>query len=293
MKTRSDDLALLITVVDCGGFTAAAEQLGVQVARVSRAVSRIEQQLQMTLLNRTTRRLELTEEGAKFVASVRQGLATLALAEEQLHSYDEQPAGRVRLDAASPFALHQLVPLMRQFCRRYPQIKIELTANEGNIDLLKHQVDVAIRIGRLEDSNLHARLLGRSPLLLVASPDYLAEHGTPNSVSDLPAHQLLGFVSQRGLNRWPVEPELVIEPYLAASNGEVLRQLALAGNGIACLSRFMVANDLAQGKLQSLLDDSVVAGNDREMVHAVYYRSSQLAPRVKVLLDFLQQHLRL
>ncbi|MBW8189485.1 LysR family transcriptional regulator [Neiella marina] len=293
MKTRSDDLSLLLSVIDCGGFSAAAEQLGLQVARVSRAVSRIERQLQMTLLNRTTRRIELTEEGATFVDTVRQGLSTLALAEEQLHSYDEQPSGRVRLDAASPFALHQLVPLMRPFHQLYPHVQVELTANEGNIDLLKNQVDVAIRIGRLEDSNLHARLLGRSPLMLVASPDYLEQQGAPLEVTELQQHQLLGFVNNRLLNRWPVEPQLVINPHLSASSGEVVRQLALADNGIACLSRFMVADDVASGRLKVVLADAVVAGNDREMVHAVYYRSSQLAPRVQVLLDFMQQHLTL
>nr|WP_087506321.1 LysR family transcriptional regulator [Neiella marina] len=293
MKTRSDDLQLLISVVDCGGFSAAAEQLGVQVAKISRAVARIERQLQMTLLNRTTRRLELTEEGARFVDSVRQGLSTLALAEEQLQSHSQQPSGRIRLDAASPFALHQLVPLMSEFRRLYPAIELELTANEGIIDLLRHQVDVAIRIGRLQDSNLHARLLGHSPLLLVASPIYLAEHGTPSSVDELQQHQLLGFVGSRNLNRWPLQPPLEIKPQLSASNGEVVRQLAMSGNGIACLSRFMVAKDIAAGRLQSVLSSHVVSGSEREQVHAVYYRSSKLAPRVSVLLDFLQQHLNL
>ncbi|MBD1389904.1 LysR family transcriptional regulator [Neiella sp. HB171785] len=293
MKTRSDDLQLLISVVDCGGFSAAAEQLGVQVAKVSRAVARIESQLNITLLNRTTRRLELTEEGATFVDSIRQGLSTLALAEEQLQSHSQQPSGRIRLDAASPFALHQIVPLIGDFRRLYPAIELELTANEGIIDLLRHQVDVAIRIGRLQDSNLHARLLGRSPLLLVASPSYLAEHGTPQSAAALQHHQLLGFVGSNNLNRWPLQPALAIQPHLSASNGEVVRQLALAGHGIACLSRFMVAPDIAEGRLRSVLSSQLVAGSERELVHAVYYRSSGLAPRVSVLLDYLQQHLKL
>ncbi len=125
MLTRSDDLEILITVVDSGSFSQAAEVMDVQVAKVSRAVSRLEQQLGITILNRTTRRLELTEEGKRFVESVRSGLQHLRQAEEDIVSRGELPKGKLRVDAASPFMLHQLVPLVCEFHAAYPDIELE------------------------------------------------------------------------------------------------------------------------------------------------------------------------
>ncbi|MCE7609121.1 LysR family transcriptional regulator, partial [Vibrio fluvialis] len=202
MLTRSDDLEILITVVDSGSFSQAAEVMDVQVAKVSRAVSRLEQQLGITILNRTTRRLELTEEGKRFVESVRSGLQHLRQAEEDIVSRGELPKGKLRVDAASPFMLHQLVPLVREFHAAYPDIELELTSNEGFVDLLEKRTDVAIRIGKLSDSTLHARPLGKSALYVVASPDYLARRGFPASPPELHHHDIVGFTSPRTLNIW-------------------------------------------------------------------------------------------
>lgn len=173
MLTRSDDLQILLTVVDTGGFSTAAEALDIQVARVSRAVTRLESQLQVTLLNRTTRRVELTNEGRQFVDTVRIGLQTLQQAEEDLVARGERPKGRLRVDAASPFVLHQIVPLVQEFKQIYPDIELEITSNEGFVDLIEKRTDVAIRIGKLTDSTLHARPLGKSKLYIVASSAYL------------------------------------------------------------------------------------------------------------------------
>lgn len=177
MLTRSDDLEIMLTVVDSGGFSAAAQTLDIQVARVSRSVSRIENQLGVSLFNRTTRRVELTEEGRQFVDSVRLGLQMIQSAEEEIVSRGELPKGRLRVDAASPFVFHQLVPIVGEFNEAYPDIELELTSNEGFVDLIEKRTDVAIRIGKLTDSTLHARPLGKSLLYMVASPDYLAKRG--------------------------------------------------------------------------------------------------------------------
>ncbi len=170
MLTRSDDLEILINVVDSGSFSQAAETLGVQVAKVSRAVSRIEKQLGMTILNRTTRRLELTEEGRRFVDSVRAGLQQLRQAEEELAIGRALPRGKLKVDAASPFMLNQLVPLIQEFREAYPDIELELTSNEGYVDLLEKRTDVAIRIGKLSDSTLHSTFLGKSRVFVVGYP---------------------------------------------------------------------------------------------------------------------------
>jgi len=201
MKTRSDDLEILLAVVDSGGFSAAAELLDIQVARVSRAVSKVESQVGVSILNRTTRRIELTEEGRQFVEAIRIGLLQIQQAEEDIITRGELPRGRLRVDAASPFVFHQLVPLIQPFKQTYPEIELELTSNEGFVDLLEKKTDLAIRIGNLTDSTLHARPLGKSLLYIVASPDYLSRRGFPNKSSDLIHHDLLDFL--------PLKPSMI------------------------------------------------------------------------------------
>ncbi|PKI07769.1 LysR family transcriptional regulator [Shewanella sp. 11B5] len=293
MLTRSDDLDILLMVVDCGGFSAAADALNIQVARVSRAVSKIEQQLGVTILNRTTRRVELTDEGRQFVESVRGGLQQLQRAEDELVRRGELPQGRLRVDAASPFVFHQLVPLMKDFRAAYPDIELALTSNEGYVDLLEKRTDVAIRIGKLADSTLHARPLGKSALHIVASAEYLARRGVPQKVSDLTCHELLGFTEPKILNHWPLKGCDVITPTISTSNGETLRQLALAGNGIACLSGFMINDDLAAGRLVPLLQSEKFTHIEREQVNAVYYKSSIVARRISAFIEFIQPRLTL
>ncbi|TKF32843.1 LysR family transcriptional regulator [Vibrio kanaloae] len=293
MLTRSDDLEMVLTVVDAGGFSAAAEALDVQVAKVSRSVSKVESQLGVSIFNRTTRRVELTEEGRQFVDSVRVGLQMIQSAEEEIVSRGELPKGRLRVDAASPFVFHQLVPLVQSFKEAYPDIELELTSNEGFVDLLEKRTDVAIRIGKLPDSTLHARPLGKSLLHIVASPDYLAKRGLPTKPEDLSSHQIVGFAGNKVLNHWPLPNQSDVAPTVTASNGETVRQLALAGNGIACLSGFMVQEDMAAGRLIPILEQDKLANTDRERVNAVYYKSSSVSKRISAFIDFIQPRLKL
>ena len=293
MLTRSDDLEMVLTVVDAGGFSAAAEALDVQVAKVSRSVSKIESQLGVSIFNRTTRRVELTEEGRQFVDSVRLGLQMIQSAEEEIVSRGELPKGRLRVDAASPFVFHQLVPLVQSFKEAYPDIELELTSNEGFVDLLEKRTDVAIRIGKLSDSTLHARPLGKSLLHIVASPDYLAKRGLPTKPEDLSSHQIVGFAGNKVLNHWPLPNQSDVAPTVTASNGETVRQLVLAGNGIACLSGFMVQEDMAAGRLIPILEQDKLANTDRERVNAVYYKSSSVSKRISAFIDFIQPRLSL
>ncbi|MEZ9442037.1 LysR substrate-binding domain-containing protein [Vibrio sp. 10N.222.54.F12] len=293
MLTRSDDLEMVLTVVDAGGFSAAAEALDVQVAKVSRSVSKVESQLGVSIFNRTTRRVELTEEGRQFVDSVRVGLQMIQSAEEEIVSRGELPKGRLRVDAASPFVFHQLVPLVQSFKEAYPDIELELTSNEGFVDLLEKRTDVAIRIGKLSDSTLHARPLGKSLLHIVASPGYLAKRGLPTKPEDLSSHQIVGFAGNKVLNHWPLPNQSDVAPTVTASNGETVRQLVLAGNGIACLSGFMVQEDMAAGRLIPILEQDKLANTDRERVNAVYYKSSSVSKRISAFIDFIQPRLSL
>ncbi|GLS84949.1 LysR family transcriptional regulator [Paraferrimonas haliotis] len=293
MRTRSDDLEIFLAVADLGSFSAAANILNIQVAKVSRSVSKLEIQLNTSLFNRTTRRVELTNEGRLFVDKIRQGIQIIEHAEEDIAALQTKPKGKLRVDAASPFVLHQLVPLVAEFGCQYPEIELELTSNEGFVDLIEKRTDVAIRIGPLADSTLHAKPLGTSRLHIVASPDYLAKHGTPLLESDLIRHKLIGFTEPKTLNYWPLSGKKEIQPSISSSSGETVRKLALLGNGIACLSGFMINKDIAKGTLVSLLEDRKLHNTDREKVSAVYYRSSNISSRIAVFINFIESRLTL
>lgn len=288
---KTEDLEAFITVVDSGSFSAAATLLDWQVARVSRAVSRLEKNLSCSLLNRTTRRLELTEEGLLFIAYARQGLNMLAQGEESLRLLTQRPAGRLRIDAASPFVYHQLTRHIGDFSRAFPAISLELTSHDNIIDLLEFKTDIAIRIGDMQDSNLHARRLGTSPLHLVAAPEYLASAGPLNTIADLAEHRLIGFTDAPRLNQWPLQEALPLSFAICASSGETVRQLCLAGQGIALLSNFMCYEDIAAQRLCRVLPEAVRAGNRRESIHAVYYKNSAVSSRILAFLDFIAPRL--
>ncbi|SEO03602.1 transcriptional regulator, LysR family [Duganella sp. CF517] len=293
MDINSDDLKTFITVIDSGTLSAASVHLGQTTSGVSRALSRLEDKLATSLLTRTTRRMELTEEGHLFLERARAILGAMEEAEETIRIRRQKPAGRLCVDAASPFMLHCVVPHMAEFRALYPEIKLELSSNDQIADLIEHRTDVAIRIGALTDSTLHARALSSSPLYVLASPEYLAQHGTPQTPEDLAAHSLAGFVQYEQGNSWPLRHatgnSLQITPSISASSGETLRQLALAGQGIVCLAEFMTRADLDAGRLVKVLEDSYTGY--RQQIHAVYYRNTQLAQRISCFLEFLQRKL--
>ncbi|WOD20488.1 LysR family transcriptional regulator [Paraburkholderia kirstenboschensis] len=304
MKTSTDELLVFVTVIDSGSITAAAEKLGQTVSGVSRALTRLEKKLDTALVRRTTRRLQLTEEGESFLQRARAILDAMEEAEESVTRKRRRPSGRLRVDAASPFMLHCIAPHMTAFSELYPEIRLELTSNERIVDLLEQKVDIAIRIGALQDSTLHARALGSSKLRVVASPAYLAEHGEPKTVDALGEHRLIGFTAPEHLNRWPLRERskgkgsrngnagpLKIEPSITASSGETLRQLALSGWGIACLAEFMIAADIREARLVPILGNVLL--DERQPVSAVYYQSASLAGRVQCFLDFMAARVRL
>ncbi len=290
---KTEDIEIFLTVVDTGSFTGAANLLNQQVAKVSRAVSRLEDTLQCTLLNRTTRRLELTEEGHVFIRYAREGLNTLYTGEEAIKLLKQAPSGHLRIDAASPFVLHQLTPLVGEFVQQYPHITLDLTSHDNIIDLLEHKTDLAIRIGDLKDSNLHARLLGKSQLRLVVSPEYLYQHNEVAHINDLSTHKLIGFNDASKLNSWPLKTPVKLNFHMTGSSGETLRQLCLNHQGIALLSNFMIGDDLKSGRLVEVLPEAIVTPNNRESIQAVYYKNSAVSSRILAFLDFIQPRLTL
>jgi DNA-binding transcriptional LysR family regulator len=288
-----DALIAFAAVIDAGSFSAAAERLGHTPSGVSKAISRLEAQLGMSLMQRTTRRLDLTEEGAWLLERARKILADLDDTEQQLSARLAQPSGLVRVNAATPVLDHLIAPLAGEFLDAYPLVRLELVSGETIVDLIDERADLAIRIGALADSTLNARRLGASPLRLLASPQYLARHGAPDRVADLAAHRLLGFTAPASLNIWPVPHAgadgLTVVPSIAASSGETLRHLALGGAGIVCLADFLTRADVARGNLAPVLEAATLPWS--QPVWAVFYKQGALAPRVGALIEFLARRL--
>ncbi|APW44553.1 LysR family transcriptional regulator [Rhodoferax saidenbachensis] len=294
MKTTLEELLAFRAVVDTGSITAAADQLAQTVSGISRALSRLEKKLGTTLLRRTTRRLELTEEGRAFLARTRLILDAMDQAEEEMTMRRETPSGLLRVNAASSFMLHAVVPLMPAFHALYPKISLALDTDDLNVDLLEQRTDIAIRIGTLRDSTLHARPLCASPLRLLASPAYLEQHGKPRRATDLDHHTLIGNSKLPALNQWPLRTaqgdRYSATLTFSASSGETMRHLALAGMGIACIADFMTGADRKSGALVQVLTKETL--DVRQSVNAVYYRNTALSSRITAFLDFLAARLQ-
>lgn len=290
MKVTINELDTFISIVDEGTISQAAEHLNVTVSAVSRTLARLEKKLNTALFRRTTRRLELTQEGEKYLARVRSILKDLEAAEDMLIKNKEVPSGKLRIDAATPFMLHMIAPLIEKYSSAYPQIDIELISNENLIDLLEQRTDVAVRIGELKDSTLSATPLGLSQIRILASPTYLRKHGTPKNLEELVQHQLLGFSSLEKLNDWPIYDAFNnlfhIHTNIKADSGETLRQLALCGTGIVCLSDFMTQQDIKEGRLIPLLVSSTI--KMQQPINLVYYRNRELSERVSSFIEFLK-----
>ena len=293
MKAKSSDIEIFLAVANSGSFSEAALVLGVGVAKCSRAVKRLEKSLGENLFTRTTRRIELTSEGKIYIEHARPAVEKLEYAEQKLIEGKAKPYGKLRVDAATPFLIHQVAPHVKGFRELYPDIQLELTASEGFIDLIERKVDLAIRIGSLEDSSLNATPLGDSKLHMVASPSYLKRNGIPRDKIDLNSHTKIGFMHSERLNVWPVDGGQFFKPDIAVTSGELMRHLSIEGNGIACLSNFMVADDIREGRLVRVLTNEQQLNNPRERVNAVYYRNTSLSSRIKAFLDYFNTKFRL
>ena len=290
MKVTINELVTFISIVDEGTISQAAEHLDVTVSAVSRALSRLEKKLNTALFRRTTRRLELTQEGEKYLVRVRSILEELEAAENMLIMNKEVPSGKLRIDAATPFMLHVISPLIDKYSSAYPQIDIELISNENLVDLLEQRTDIAVRIGELKDSTLSATPLGLSQIRILASPAYLKKHGTPQNLEELTQHQLLGFSSLEKLNDWPIYDAFNnlfhVDTNIKTDSGETLRQLALCGTGIVCLSDFMTQQDIREGRLVQILVSSTI--KMQQPINLVYYKNRKLSERVSSFIEFLK-----
>lgn len=290
---RSGEMEVFVQVVELGGFSHAARHLGMTQSAVSKLISRLETRLGARLFNRSTRRLDLTAEGCVFYERAREILSSIDEAERQA-GLGEQPVGRIRLNTSASYATHILEPVLPVFLEQYPDISLEIVLTDALIDLLAERTDVVVRAGPLKDSSLVARKLGETPMLIVASPDYLQRVGEPACIADLEGHRKIGFNYPREVDTWRFlrddEPIAVCPPgRVQASDGEAIRRLAINGLGLARLAAFTVRDDIAAGRLKPVLEKCY--SDDSEAFHAVYTgQGGPLPARVRVLLNFLAEH---
>lgn len=294
---RSGEMEVFARVVALGGLSAAARSLGMTPSAVSKLVTRLEARLGARLINRSTRQLGLTPEGQAFHDSAVRVLADLDEAERSVAAA-ATPRGRVRVNSNVPFGLHYLIPLVPQFIARYPQVGLDVVLTDQVVNLMDERADVAIRVGPMPASQLMARKLGESRMAVVASPDYLARRGVPETIEDLSAHDLISFNFSRHCDGWPfVRPDgqRISRPApgrTTAGDGETSRRLALVGQGLARLALFHVGPDIAAGRLVPVLE--AFNPGDVEEIRAVYVgHGGRLPSRVRVFLDFLVETVRL
>lgn len=245
---RSGEMEAFVQVVESGGFSAAARLLDMTPSAVSKLVARLELRLGIQLVHRSTRKLQLTPEGLHFYERSTRVLADMDEA-ERCAAAGAAPRGRVSINASVSFGHHKLVPLVPRLLELHPQITLDIALTDRIVDLMDERADIAIRWGQLPSSDLVARRLGETSQAIVASPDYLAKYGTPHTPQELEAHNRLGWTYRRNTPDWPlrVDGRMVSLPVagpVRAGDGETLRQLAIAGAGVARLSLYHIQHDI-------------------------------------------------
>lgn len=287
---RSGEMEVFVQVVECGGFSSAARSVGMTPSAVSKLVARLEARLGTRLINRSTRVFKLTSEGCVFFERATRILADIEDA-ERIASAGEVPSGRLRLSTSASYATHVLAGILPEFLERYPAITVDIVQSDLVVDLLEERMDVAVRAGPLKSSSLVARRLGDTAMTIVAAPCYVDRRGLPRTIEELERHDRLGLGYTRSMDGWPLisAGATIFAPVAArvhANDGEALRQLVLAGNGIARLANFTIRDDLRAGRLVPVLDE--YNPGDREEFHAIHIgQGGPLPSRVRALLDFL------
>ncbi|MDP3653128.1 MAG: LysR substrate-binding domain-containing protein [Rhodoferax sp.] len=283
-------LLAFVKTADLGSFVAAGRALEISASAVGKSVARLEQEVGVRLLQRSTRRVQLTEEGRLFHERCRPILDDLDDAQAMLSQAREAPRGRLRVSA--PIVGYKfLLPVIPDFLARYPAVELDINFSDRSVDLIAEGVDVAIRSGDLPDSRLVSRPLNAFRLLLCASPAYLARHGTPLLARDLERHATVRFRhpdSGKVLD-WPLlhaasDAMPRLRTVLACNNMEAVLDATVRGLGIACLPDFLVSHLLADHRLQSILEDQLSAGGQFK---ALWPSSRHLSPKVRVFVDHL------
>jgi DNA-binding transcriptional LysR family regulator len=286
-------LETFVAVVEAGGFSRAAERLETTAGAVSRRIAALEERLGLRLLNRTTRKFSLTEAGEQYFRDVGAILQALTEAEDRISHHAVEPTGSLRVAAPLSFGVRALAPLLPAFAARHPGLRVSLDLDDRLVDLLATGADVALRIGALGDSSLVARRIGEVRRLVCASASYLERRGEPRTPADLARHACLHYSNVGLKEEWTFvgaqgDEVVAVDGPLCANNGDVLRRAAMGGMGIVSLPDFIVAEDLAAGRLRRVLADY----DTRPLPLSALWPSRQFVPaKVRAFVDFLTESL--
>jgi len=286
---RISDLEIFVAIVADGSFTAAARRLGVSKSHVSRQIQALEDRLGARLLDRTTRTVRPTDAGLELHSRAVSILAELDEAERAVRDLQSEPRGTLRIGAPVSFGLRYVAPAVAAFMSRWPELRVEASYGDHRVDVIGDGFDVVVRIGQLADSSLIVRRLARTRSRIVASPAYLALRGRPTHPGELTEHDCLRYVHQVSGHAWPLfgpdgELTVRIDGPLVADNGDALLIAARAGLGLAYMPDFFIVDDLAAGRLVTVLDPWTT----RDVpVAALYPHSRHLSAKVRLFIDHL------
>ena len=287
---RAAEMAAFVRAVETGGFSVAARNMGLTPSAVSKLVTRLEDRLGARLLHRTTRRLQLTAEGEAFYARARPILVAMDEAEAEVSEAGASARGLLRLHCGSAFGMHQLAPGIPRFQKRHPEVEIDITISDQPLGAMEERVDLAIRIGPLDESSMVARRICNLERVICASPAYLLQRGTPRTPDDLQQHNCLWITSLPALRRWPFDTDdgirvVNVGGNVVANNAETVLQLAVAGVGITRLTDVVVSDAIRSGALVPILADWHHV--EPVPLFATYPSGRNLSPKVRAMVDFL------
>lgn len=278
-----------VTVVEKNSFTAASKQLKISTAQVSRQVSALESRLATKLLYRTTRRLTVTDAGKMFYQHCRQALDGLEEAEQTLTNLQSTPRGKLKITAPTTYGENKVIPLVNDFIAQYPELDVDCRLTNQKVDLIEAGFDLAIRMGKLEDSSMIARPLSSRHQYVCASPAYLARNGAPLLLSELDQHNCLkGTLEYWRFQEDGQERNIRVNGNLSCNSGQALRDAALKGLGVVQLPDYYVRDDIEQGALMPLLQQYQP---EEEGIWALYPHNRHLSPKVKMLVEYLGENL--
>jgi DNA-binding transcriptional LysR family regulator len=285
---RLTAMQVFVEVAQSGSFSATADKLDMSRAMVTRYVAELEQWLDARLLQRTTRSVTLTDAGESCLRRSQQMLALKVDVEQETSHAGSDLRGQLRITCSMSFAYAQMAAAVTDFLAQHPQLKIDLNASEGALNLVEARIDLAIRISAEPDPALIGRILAPCTSVLVASPGYLAQHGTPQQPSDLQAHRCLSYANF-GKSVWTLQcgevvAQVRVGSHFSANEATALMCAALAGGGVALQPTYLVHPHLADGRLRAVLPQWTLP----EMaIYALYPSRKHLSPAVRALLDFL------
>lgn len=288
------EMTVFVTVIDCNSFVDAAEKLNMSKQAVSRYIQTLEERLQVRLLQRTTRKMTLTNEGQTFYWQAKSIINATVEAESTLILDQASPQGMLRVNVPVSFGILHLSSLWQKFLDKYPQIELDLTLSDRLVNLLEEGYDLAVRIGNLDNSSLISRKLTSTRMLIAASPNYIAQYGMPLQPSDLRQHKIIMYSHWARKEQWVfgkdnINHSVNLKANVYCNNGDTCRQMMLQGGGISIQPDFIIGRDIQQGQLIEVLPNYKIENFN---IYAIYPSRKLLPLRTRCLIDFLVNELQ-